>query len=163
MKTKFFLVLLIQLMFTQILFSAAEISIYNRSNETLKFVVYPIGAIFNGLLKYKLDCEVFSTSYAYIIGGQKSGITLNQSYLLDQDAAPTANGEASIGYGKYRIVFYKLNSGYDSVNYCDIDFSDADYPYTGHQYLTKDLTLEYNSSSNITYHFGGGSVSNSWK
>lgn len=92
-------------------------------------------------------------------GGQKSGVTFNQSYTLDQDGAPNADGEASIGFGKYRIVFYKLNSQYDSVNYCDVDFSDFDYPYTGHQYLTKDLTIEYNSSTNITYHFGGGIVS----
>ncbi|MEO8446192.1 MAG: T9SS type A sorting domain-containing protein [bacterium] len=136
-----------------------ELTIINKSNETVKFVTYPIGAIFNGNYEYDLECKVFSANYDYIFGGQKSGITLNQEFKLDQDGAPLANGEASIGYGKYRIVFYKLNSGYDSVNYCDVNFSDADYPYTGDPYLIKDLTLEYYSSTNIKYYFGGGAVS----
>ncbi|MDZ4712435.1 MAG: hypothetical protein SGI89_08930, partial [bacterium] len=157
MKTKIIIILLIQLFITQILHSAPELTITNKSNETLKFVVYPIGAIFNGAKKYDLNC-VISGNYTYIFGGQKSGVTNNQSFILDQDGAPTANGEASIGYGKYRVVFYKLNSGYDSVNYCDINFSDADYPYTGDPYLIKDLNLEYYSSTNIKYYFGGGAV-----
>ncbi|MFZ1322558.1 MAG: T9SS type A sorting domain-containing protein [Ignavibacteria bacterium] len=122
------------------------------SSETLKISVYPIGAIFNADMKYKLECKNPTVEYKYIYGGIDSGLILNNLYTLDHDASGDEGASDAIGYGKYRVVFYTLRFGnYDSVDYCDVDYSDSDYPYTSG---SEDITFYFYSDS-ITFSFSG--------
>ncbi|MCI0449999.1 MAG: hypothetical protein L0Y79_09500, partial [Chlorobi bacterium] len=105
--------------------AGGELIIYNRHvTEDIKVVVYPIGAIFNGNLEYKLKClnPQDPPGYQYIVGGEKSGMTYNISFELDHDAASGYSAAKSIGYGKYRVEIYKKVSGsYQFVDYVDVD------------------------------------------
>ncbi|HRJ98134.1 MAG TPA: hypothetical protein PL089_00800 [Ignavibacteria bacterium] len=125
-----------------------ELIIYNYApNTTLKVKVYPIGFVYNGDKEYNPEC-ILNGNYDYIIGGEEEGIATYSSFSLDHDGAGDDGGEASIGYGKYRVVFFQLDSGiYDSIDYCDVDYGDSNYPY-GNPF-TADINFYYYSSQNI--------------
>lgn len=115
-----------------------ELIIFNKSyQKNIKIEVYPIGAIFNAQQKYSIECiNENLPEYDKIIGGSKIlpkrvGSSAS-SFKLDHDASEDFNAEASIGFGKYRVVFlefYNDTNFTDGIStYCDVDYSDADYP-----------------------------------
>ncbi|MBS1517572.1 MAG: hypothetical protein JSS91_05745 [Bacteroidetes bacterium] len=136
-----------------------ELKIKNNSTDSIKIYVYPIGSIFNGDKLYNLNCKFPRDSvYKFIYGGYKKLYGSNHTFELNHDAdyfRPTT--EASIGYGKYRVRFNVYNiftELYDSVDYCDVNYGDSDYPYQ----VNNDIFLEYFNSDSITFLFGGSSI-----
>ena len=120
----------------------------NDTGFVLKVVVYPIGAIFNGEKKFTLQSRLYSNRKIY--GGSKIGMLNLDRFTLDHDAAAGTGADSVIGYGRYRVTFFRLNGqNYDSVDYCDVDFSDADYPLL----YPADITLKYFSSTDIRFIF----------
>lgn len=121
--------------------SNAEVFIYNMSyTDEIRVNVYPVGAVFNGFKRYSLQCRFPRNetpplpSYIYIYGGAKElpvRTTSVAQYLgLNHDIdAAVAQTEGAVGYGKYRVDFYKknTNSQYEFVEYCFFDYSDSDF------------------------------------
>jgi hypothetical protein len=91
--------------------------------------------------------------YTHIVGGEEDEINYGGRFTLDHDASGDQQAEACIGYGKYRIEIYrKINYIYEFVDFCDVDFGDADYPsaYSSNGF-TPDLKIVYFSPSDIKY------------
>ncbi|MBK8983303.1 MAG: hypothetical protein IPM38_13515 [Ignavibacteria bacterium] len=132
--------------------TVGELIIENNSMDTISVSVYPIGAIFNANKSYSLESIFYQNQNRKIFGGIKS-LDPSDIFTLDHDAATGSGANAVIGFGLYRIVF-SLNE--DSIDYCDVDFSDSDYPYiTG----GADITIFYYSDS-ITFSFNNGTIHN---
>ncbi|MBV6479768.1 MAG: hypothetical protein HGGPFJEG_02563 [Ignavibacteria bacterium] len=132
-----------------------ELIITNNSSSNLKISVYPIGAHFNKNKKYSLISITYPTRK--ILAGAKDSLLYNEKFTLDHDAAQGTGADSIIGYGRYRVVFYLFNSNnqlYDSIEYCDVDYSDYDYPYGGNN----DITFYYHSNDSITFEFNGGTI-----
>jgi hypothetical protein len=143
-----------------------EVIIANYSTKQLRVEVYPIGAIFNAEKEYNPECVFpYLNHYNFIVGGSK---VLNkfegspQRFTLDHDASGDIGAEAAIGYGRYRIVFIQSSSDTTfedgPTTYCDIDYTDADFPYTGWQFMQRDVHIQFYSIQNIEYNWDGDPV-----
>jgi len=134
--------------------STFELKIINNSTINIKIDVYPVGAIFNGDKLYNLECaHPRDTIYKYIYGGSKILFEGHHTFELNHDADYyNGTSHASISYGKFRVrfsIYNNITEEYDSLDYCDVDYSDSDYPYQNNN----DLTLFFNSDSSVTFTF----------
>ena len=132
-----------------------EIQIKNLYNENIRIDVYPEGLVFNGDKEYKLRCKHILGSIQYIIGAKEFVISSNGGIAqFNHDAADGDNNmTGSVGYGKYRIDFYRYVGGdWTYQNYCYVDFSHSKYPWGGMPNgLQNDVTISYYSENNIKY------------
>ncbi|MBK8980929.1 MAG: hypothetical protein IPM38_01090 [Ignavibacteria bacterium] len=131
-----------------------ELKIQNFSTDSLKIDVYPIGTIFNGDKLYSLKCKnPRELYYKFIFGGSKYLNNNYNTFDLNHDANNYyGTCESSISYGKYRIrfsIYNTVNEEFDSLDYCDVDYSDSDYPYQNHN----DIILKYFNADSITFSF----------
>jgi len=88
--------------------------------------------------------------FFYITGGVRSNMQNGSKATFNHDAGQGSNdiNTGAIGYGKYKIDFYKLNgSNYEIVNYCYVDYSTSNYPWqTGFQ---NDISITYVNENTI--------------
>jgi len=112
----------------------------NTGTSTGKFIkinIYPVGAIFSGGNQYSLDARYPISQDQKLIYGYSEILNFDQNLSEDQwttkvnfDATPERDFcETSLGYGKYRIDFYEGadQDNFTFVDYCIIDYSDANY------------------------------------
>jgi len=129
-----------------------EVRIKNHNlSDIIKIQVYPVGCVFNGDKEYKLRCRL-PDGPEYIIGGERENLSYWGSLILDNDAGEAfGDVDGAIGYGKYRVDFYKkIGTEYDYVNYCYFDYSTSNYPWTI-GLLDNDIDIEYRSETNIRH------------
>lgn len=98
--------------------------------------------------------STYGDYFPYNIGGTKSSIANGGSMILDFDAPDVGPRDGQIGYGKYKIDFYVWNGlAWELGNYCYIDFSDSDYPYSpGPWSMQNDISIYYHWNHEITYY-----------
>ena len=137
--------------------------------DTLIVNVSPVGFIFTGDKSYRPK-SIYDTGY-HNFGGIKKLFYMpsnfeNKHFRLNHDAALSPNScDSNIGYGKYKIEFSKWD--WDSITYeytlfridsLVIDFSDADYGYSGiWSSFTNDFLVYYWGEDSIFVEFYGGS------
>ncbi|MBZ0203816.1 MAG: hypothetical protein K8I03_12430, partial [Ignavibacteria bacterium] len=163
------LMLLIIIAFTNILPDSSfsedlypgELFIYNKNPyNVIKVNVYPVGVVFNGAKEYNLKCinpENIPGEPPHIVGCSVENIQPNGQVVLNHDVSEAEiNMDGAIGFGKYRIDFYIWDATHwEYLNYCFVDFGDADYPYTvglpGFGLLQADVDISYQDSERLTY------------
>ncbi|HQY53306.1 MAG TPA: T9SS type A sorting domain-containing protein [Ignavibacteria bacterium] len=168
----FILLIFIVVNFFNVAKARFELQIFNYSTTDFIYVkVYPIGAIFNGYYEYSLNCKYpILDIYNKIYGGdtilpKKIGQTPDIEFNHDFDNVNGGTNKA-IGFGKYRVEFYLSEIiGYDTiyslVDYCEVDYTDYNYPY-GNQsldtlhyfpYHTNDIVFSFYRQDSITYNW----------
>lgn len=146
--------IVVQSIISQDVVHVNELQVVNRSSYQIKVDIYPIGTVFNGDKKYKLLCKrLLGQPELYIIGVKNSFLDANGGQIqLNHDASDGDIGmSGAIGYGKYRIDFFKWNSinqVWDLKNYCFVDFNHSNYPWGGSTF-TNDINIDYYSEDNI--------------
>jgi len=131
-----------------------ELQVRNFSNENVMIDVYPVGAVFNGDKEYKLRCKYLLGNVEYIFGAKEIVINANNGIAqLNHDSRDGDLMAGSIGYGKYRIDFYRYVGGnWTYQNYCYVDFSHSKYPWSNFPNgLQNDINIDYYSENNIQY------------
>lgn len=142
----------------------------SASGKLVKINIYPVGAIFSGGYQYSLDARYRITATNKFIYGYSDILNYNQS-LPEQDWTSKINFDAndntdqckiSLGYGKYKIDFYEgpdVNN-FTFVEYCYVDFADANYG-TGNFQGEQKFRIDYRSNNNITFNFlSSGNLNN---
>ncbi len=135
--------------------------------DTLVVRVSPMGFIFSGDKSYKPK-SIHDTDY-HNFGGIKKLFYMpsnfeNKNFRLNHDVLSPNSCDSNIGYGKYKVHFSKwgwdtIYSEYTLFNIDSliIDFSDADYGYSGiWSNFTNDFLVYYWSQDSIFVEFHGG-------
>ena len=150
MKPKLIFVFILIIIFNNYLFAndmvIGELEIENKSTtDIIKVIVYPVGIVFNGSKECKLRClNGENILNKFIVGCSKTNLNpMDGKVRLNHDASGSEPGiDGAIGYGKYRIDFYKkIYEMYHYVNYCYVDFGHSNYPWTSG--FVNDVDIQY--------------------
>lgn len=155
----------------------SELYIYNWNTTKSVYVkVIPVGYIFNGKYNnvqsshdYRYTVEaahrLIPSRPNFVLGGYKNlskydpiiGITRENRFFLSTDNSSHDNNcDSLIGIGKFRIEFWAVRED-DGIpigllDYCNIDFSDFDYP--GNGYNNNDIAINFYNDYDIKFNFG---------
>ena len=146
--------------------SQGEFMIVNNSGENgypIKVDIYPVGAIFNGNYDYALKSKypIDPQQNNKIFGIQQitlSNLTSQTWYTVANfdNTSELRDCQFSLGYGRYRVDFFKSTNGgnnWNQVNTTDIDFSDANFTgYTTPEYFQK-LIIHFVDDNTIYFNY----------
>lgn len=141
--------------------SDGELMIVNRTGNSgynIIIHVHPYGSVFNGNNEYTLKAanpippdRNKLCDYYYLLSKYQTGSMWYVIANFDKTFEYT-NCIFPLGYTKYRIDF--MNENLQMIDYCYIDFNDADYgtlSFSGYQ----KIRFDYYASDNIQFNFIG--------
>jgi len=154
----------------------AEILVINETSDTISFAMYPISSVFNGTYagegnNYKYSFypsrrnsggKFWKMNPPAIVGG-KTDINPGGYVVLDFDDGDYYNNDTThivggFGYGLWKLELAMSNNG-QIVEYCSIDYRDANYTYGGG--FTNDLMFilsEFGGVYELEFQFKDGGL-----